>query len=98
MSKGTCRHKETWWWNEEVVEAVKGKRRYRKWKRENSKEAWMEYKKCRQSAKMVISSAKEKKQKECASDLNDPEHQNEIFRMAKQILHRTDLIIFPLTL
>jgi len=49
-------------------------------------QAWMEYKKCRQSAKRVISSAKEKKQKECASDLNDPEHPNEIFRMAKQMV------------
>jgi len=39
----------------------------------------MEYKKCRQSAK-------EKKQMECSSDLNDPEHQNEIFRMAKQLV------------
>ena len=37
------------------------------------------HKKSRQSSKKVISSAKEKKQKECASDLNDPEHQNEIF-------------------
>jgi len=27
----------------------------------------------------VISLAKGKKQKECASDLNDPNHQNEIF-------------------
>ena len=47
----------------------------------------MEYKKCRQSAKRVISSAKKKIQKECASDLNDTEHQkiqNEIFQMAKQ--------------
>ena len=43
----------------------------------------MEYKKCRQSAKRVISSAKEKKQKECASDLNDPEHQNEFFPNSK---------------
>jgi len=34
----------------------------------------MEHKKSRQSAKRVISLAKEKKQKECASDLNDPEH------------------------
>ena len=33
---------------------------FRKWKRENSKEAWMECKKCRHSAKRVISSAKEK--------------------------------------
>ena len=28
----------------------------------------------------------EKKQKECANDLNDSECQNEIFRMAKQIV------------
>ena len=31
----------------------------------------MEYKKSRKNAKRVISSAKEKKQKECASYLND---------------------------
>jgi len=37
----------------------------------------MEYKKCRQSAKRVITLATEKKQKECASDLNDPGHQND---------------------
>jgi len=52
--------------------------KYRKWKRENLKETWLVYK-SRQSAKRVISSAKEKKPKECASDLNDLEHQNEIF-------------------
>ena len=34
----------------------------------------MEYKKSRKNAK-------EKKQKECANDLNDSECQNEIFRM-----------------
>ena len=33
--KGPCRHKETWWWNEEVAEAVREKKmKYRKWKRE----------------------------------------------------------------
>ena len=46
----------------------------------------MEYKKSRQNAKRVISSAKEKKQKECANDLNDSECQNEIFQMAKQMV------------
>jgi len=46
----------------------------------------MEYKKCGQSAKWVISSAKEKKQKEYVIDLNDPEHQNEIFQVAKQMV------------
>ena len=46
----------------------------------------MEYKKSRQNAKRVISSAKEKKQKECANDLNDSECQSEIFLMAKQMV------------
>jgi len=27
LSKGPCRHKETWWWNEEVAEAVREKRK-----------------------------------------------------------------------
>jgi len=42
------------------------------------KEARKEYKNG-QNAKRVIASAKEKKQKECANDLNDSECQNEIF-------------------
>ena len=61
MTKGPRRHNETWWWNEEVAEAVREKTiKYGKWKRENMKEARMEYKKSRQNAKRVISSAKEK--------------------------------------
>ena len=47
--------------------------------KENTEEARMEYKKSRQNAKRVISSAKEKKQKEGANDINDSECQNEIF-------------------
>ena len=68
--KGPCRHKETWWWNEDIAGAVREKKiMYGKWKKENTKEARMEYKKSRQKAKRVISSAKEKKQKECANDI-----------------------------
>jgi len=47
-------------------------------KKEKSTEAWKEYKKL-QNAKRVISLAKGKKQKECASDLNDSNRQNEMF-------------------
>jgi len=76
MAKGPCRHKETWWWNEKVAEAVKDKKiKYRNWKKGNIKEAQKEYKKSRQNAKRVISSAKKKKQKECANDLNDSQCQ-----------------------
>jgi len=75
MSESPCRRKETWWWNEEVAEAVREKKiKYRNWKRENSTEAWKEYKKNRLNAKRVISSAKEKKQKEYTRNLNDPKH------------------------
>jgi len=80
MTKGPRGHKETWWWNEEVAEAVRKKKiKNRKWKKENMKEARKEYKKSRQNATRVISSAKDKKQKECPNDLNDSQCQNEIF-------------------
>ena len=69
MTKGPCRHKETCW-NEEVAEAVREKKiKYGKWKKENTKEGRMQYKKSRQNAKEC--KAKEKKQNECANDLND---------------------------
>ena len=57
-------------------------------KKEKSTETWKEYKKSKQNAKRVNSLAKGKKQKECASDLNDPNQQNEISRMAKQIVKK----------
>jgi len=59
----------------------------------NSTEAWKKYKKSRQNGKTVISSSKDKKEKECASDSNDPNHQNEIFRIAKQIVQVTQDIM-----
>ena len=66
--------------SEEVAEAVRNKKiKFGKWKKENTEEARMEYKKSRENAKRVISSAKAKKQKEWANDLNDSECQNEIF-------------------
>ena len=49
-SKGPCRHKETWWWNEEVAEAVREKKKkYGKWRNEKSTEAREEYKKSKQN-------------------------------------------------
>jgi len=66
LSKGSYSHKETWWCNEEVAEAVREKtKKYGNWKKEKSTEAWKEYKKSRQNIKRVISLAQWKKQKEC---------------------------------
>jgi len=34
LSEGPCSHKETWWWNEEVAEAVREKKKkYGNWKK-----------------------------------------------------------------
>jgi len=33
LSKGPCRHKETWWWNEEAADTVREKRKYENWKK-----------------------------------------------------------------
>jgi len=34
LLKGQCRHMETWWWNEEVAEAVREKKtKYGNWKK-----------------------------------------------------------------
>ena len=90
--KGPRRHTETCWWNEEVVEAVRDKKiKYGKWKKENTEETMMEYKKSRQNgqnAKRVISSAKEKKQKEWANDLNDSECQNKFIEWQSRLLKK----------
>jgi len=82
------------WWNEEVAEVVREKKKkYGNWKKEKLTEAWKKYKKSRRNAKRVIFLAKEKKQKECASDLKDTNHQNEIFRIAKQMVkERPDIM------
>jgi len=84
MSKNPCRHKETWWWSEEIAEAVREKDKVWKLEEKNSTEPWKEYKKRRQNAQRVISSAKEKKQKESASDLNDSEHFSNGKKMTKE--------------
>ena len=53
---GPRRHRETWWWNEEVAEAVREKKiKYGKEKEENTKEARMEYKKSRKKCKKRLS-------------------------------------------
>jgi len=51
LLKGPCMHKETWWWNEEIAEAVREKKKKcGNWKNEKSTEVWKEYKKSRQYA------------------------------------------------
>ena len=66
MTKGPRRHKKHGGVMSRLLKQLgKKKTKYRKWKKENTKQAWKEYNKSRQNAKRVISSAKEKKQGMC---------------------------------
>jgi len=66
LSKGPCSHKETWWWNEGVAEAVREKKKSMEiGKKEKSTEGWKENKKSRQNMKRVISLAKRKTKGMC---------------------------------
>jgi len=39
LSKGPCRHEETWWWNEEVAETVRGKKKkYGNWEKKKNRQ------------------------------------------------------------
>jgi len=84
LSKDPCRHKETWWRNEEVAEAVREKKKmYGNLKK---KKNWQRHGRSTRRVNKIQRGyllSKGKKQKECASDLNDPNQQNEIFRIAK---------------
>ena len=43
LSKGPCRHKETWWWNEEVAEAVREMtKKYENWGKKEKIDRGME--------------------------------------------------------
>jgi len=96
LLKGPCRHKETWWWNDEVAEAVREKKKkYGNWKKKKNQQRHRRRTKRVKNAKRVISLAKGKKQKECASYLNDANHQNEIFRIAKQMVKDGPLAHLP---
>jgi len=55
LTKGPCRHKETLWWNEEVAEAVREKKKkYGNWRKERSTEPWEEYKRSKQNTKRLF--------------------------------------------
>jgi len=69
-----------WWWSEGVAEVVREeKKRCGNWKKEGSTDTWRKCGRSGQNARRVLSLAKGRNQKDCASDLNDPSQQNAIF-------------------
>jgi hypothetical protein len=98
---GKRQHIETWWWNEEVAELVKEKRRlfkvYNKSKRGMDKSAAEDdrnkYTAAKRAAKAGISKAQAVEQKKFGEELEDAEKKGTVFRVAKQIARKNKDVV-----
>ena len=76
----------TWWWNEEVQEAIKNKKvAYKRWQREGTEVARRDYKSSRNRAKREVARAKENAWSEWSQNINTSEGRQKMFRVAKQL-------------
>ena len=92
-TKGPPRHKETWWWNDEVDTAVKEKRElWKNWKLGKiSKNLYLEAKR---RSKRAVYKAKSEAEKRRFSDVGRRDDQrNEVFKIAKAIVKTNQDII-----
>ena len=76
-TRGGCPwHKETWWWNNEVDNVIKEKRKaWKLWKNGGSKE---EYLKTKKAAKTAVYYAKKDAQTEQFSSINNNSDKNHL--------------------
>src|SRR5260221_512039 len=88
-TKGLPRHKETWWWNDEVAKVIQEKRRlYKMWSKSRTVEDQEAYRQAKVSAKRVIFKAQEAERKKFGDLLDDEDEKGHVFRVAKQMVRK----------
>ena len=99
-TKGPPRHKETWWWSEEVSKIVEEKQKcYQKWfkAREEDSDEQEElketYKEAKKKAKKAVTEAKQAKRKEFAEQVNTAGGKQKVFKIAKQMVRKNKVTI-----
>ena len=94
FTKGPARHKETWWWNEEVRKVIEEKRRcYKVWHETKTEVDKMVYKTAKQNARRAVAIAQETQRREFARELDTEEGKKNVFRIAKQMANeRQDVV------
>ena len=94
ITKGLPRHRETWWWNDDVAVAVKEKRKcFKKWHKTRTEVDRARYKEAKRNARKVIAMAQELKRVELVSELDSEEGKRNVFRIAKQMAkERQDVV------
>ena len=80
------KERETWWWNVEVQEAIKEKRRtFKNWQRTRSEFDRNIYVAKKIEAKRQVAASQKRAWEEWSTDLNTSEGKNKMFKIAKQM-------------
>ncbi|HXJ94687.1 MAG TPA: reverse transcriptase domain-containing protein [Terriglobia bacterium] len=88
-TKGRSKHRETWWWNEEVAKAIQEKRRlFKIWKKSKCEEDRKLYNQAKKFARAEVAKAQETARKDFVDKLDEAEHKGHIFKVAKQIVQK----------
>ena len=83
-TEGPARHSQTWWWNDEVDQCIKGKRRlWKEWKSGGSKNLNLEAKRHARTA--VYAAKAEAERNRFVDVLRREDQRNEVFKIAKQM-------------
>ena len=80
------RERETWWWCEEVRQAIMEKREaFKRWQADRTVEKKEEYKEKTRQAKRAVAVAKEAAWQEWCREINSAEGRQRMFKIAKQM-------------
>ncbi len=94
-SRGQRHHeRQTWWWCEEVQQAIKEKRdAFKRWQRERTEGNKGKYKEKSTIAETAVAVAKERAWTEWSQNIDTAEGKQKIFKMAKQMKEATNTVI-----
>ena len=80
----TTGRRETWWWNQDVQEKLKNKKKAKKaWDTIRDDASKLAYKTARKQAKKEVAKTKNKSYEELYEELETKEGKNEVFKIAK---------------
>ena len=93
-TKGLRKHRETWWWNQEVAKVVEEKRsRFKTWNRTRTEEDRALYCKARRIASREIFKAQELERKTFGAQLDEENMKRHLFRIAKQMVKKNKDVV-----